>query len=343
VCETVCSADSSVLVGTTDQSRHYSASLRVCYDVDTEGLVVLLTRLVEGLRPTHDTLELELAHAVRTPLIATSDPDEFAASPIGRCLVRPTFAIWCAAPDLHGSILWGSLDERSIREMMSVGSFIHHPDMAARRRGLTDLRDVEHADANVLLGFASSAREQVDGWTMGLERQVLIVPPGLGGMMMSGALPLAGIEHPLKIAHDLEAALAFVDHPVARSAYAAAAAIVRATRGRSALIDRVRAQLRADLDGATIESCASGLGMSRRTLQRELQSLATSFSDELRKLRIATAEALLAHTDIKIDAIAVQVGFGTASRMSAMLRRERNRTASELRAERQSSTKIAAR
>ena len=82
--------------------------------------------------------------------------------------------------------------------------------------------------------------------------------------------------------------------------------------------------------------------MSTRTLQRELHQLATSFSDELRRVRIATAELLLAQTDLKIEAIATQVGFGTASRMSATLRRELNVTASELRAERHSK-KIAAR
>ena len=279
---------------------------------------------------------VELAHSsvydARSPLVPTYDREEFVASPIGRCIVRPSFAIWCAAPDLHGSILWGALDERSIREMMSLGTFIRHPDIATGRRGLTDLRDIEHADANVLLGFASAARDRVGEWTAGLERQVLIVPTGLAGMMMSGALPLTGVEHPLRIAQDLESAYAFVDHPGVRAAYAAAAAIVTATRGRSALVGRVRAQLRSDLSGATIESCAIGLGMSRRTLQRELKGLATSFSDELLRVRIATAEALLVHTDLKIDAIARQVGFGTASRMSAVLRREMNLTASELRA-----------
>ena len=323
--------------------------LRVCYENETEGLVVLLTRSVEGRRPTSHTLDVvaraELAQSATydawSPLVPTYDREEFVASPIGRCIVRPTFATWCAAPDLHGSILWGALDERSVREMMSLGAFIHHRDIAPCRRGLTDLRDIEHADANVLLGFASAARDQVTDWATGLERQVLIVPTGLGGMMMSGALPLAGVEHPLRIAHDLATAFAFVDHPGAQAAHAAATAIVTATRGRAALVGRVRAQLHSDLSGATIERCAVGLGMSRRTLQRELQGLDTSFSDELRRVRIATAEALLVHTDLKIDAIALQVGFGTASRMSAVLRREMNLTASELRAERR--TKAAAR
>jgi transcriptional regulator GlxA family with amidase domain len=84
----------------------------------------------------------------------------------------------------------------------------------------------------------------------------------------------------------------------------------------------------------TIDVVATALGMSTRTLQRELRRLDTSFSDELRRVRIAAAEALLVLTDLKIDAIATQVGFGTASRMSASLRRERNLTASELRARR---------
>ena len=74
--------------------------------------------------------------------------------------------------------------------------------------------------------------------------------------------------------------------------------------------------------------------MSTRTLQRELTRLDTSFRDELLRIRIATAQTLLAHTDQKIEAIAIQIGFGTASRMSAWLRRELNRTASELRSER---------
>jgi AraC-like DNA-binding protein len=273
---------------------------------------------------------------VQSPLVPTYDREEFVASPIGRCIVRPTFATWCAAPDLQGSILWGALDERSIREMMTIGAFIHHPAIAASRRVITDLRDIENADANVLLGFASSARDHVSRWASGLERQALIVPTGLAGMMMSGTLPLAGVDHPLRIAHDVDTAVEFIDHPLARAAHAAAIAIVTATRGRSALIGRVRAQLRSDLSGATIESCATALGMSRRTLQRELRSLDTSFSEELRRVRIATAEALLVHTDLKIDAIAIQVGFGTASRMSAMLRRAMNLTASELRTERRS-------
>jgi len=270
----------------------------------------------------------------RAPLVPTYDVAEFVAAPLGRCIVRPTFAIWCATPELQGSLLWGTLDERVIAEMMKVGEFIHHREIAPARRVITDLREVERADADILLGFAAAARARVASWAGGLQRQALLVPPGLAGMMMAGALPMAGVEHALHIAHDLDSALGFIDHPLAAASHAAVTAIAAATRGPSALIARVRAHLGTDLHGATIDRCATALGMSTRTLQRELHRLDTSFSEELRRVRIATAEALLVHTDLKIDTIAVQVGFGNASRMSALLRRTMHLTAGELRVER---------
>ena len=268
------------------------------------------------------------------PLIPTDDPDEFKAAPIGRCVVGTSFAIWCHAADLQGSILWGPLDERSIRDMIAIGEFIEHPALAGPRRTLTDCSDLERADADVVLGFVEIARERVGAFTRRIERQVMIVPPGLHGLMIAGALPSASVEHRLHVTQDLDAALTHLDHPAAAAAHAAASRIVAATRGTSALLSRLRAHLARNLDSSTIESSATALGMSTRTLQRELSRLHTSFSDELLRARIAAAQALLVYTDQKIEAIASQIGFGTASRMSAWLRRELNRTASELRSER---------
>ncbi|MEP6864207.1 MAG: helix-turn-helix transcriptional regulator [Deltaproteobacteria bacterium] len=282
----------------------------------------------------HSALASSIEIDSRAPLVPTYDVAEFVAAPIGRCIVRPTFAIWCAAPALQGSLLWGVLEPQVIADMMKIGEFIHHRDIAPARRVISDLREIERADADILLGFAAAARARVASWAGGLQRQALLVPPGLTGMMMSGTLPLAGVEHALHIDHDLESALAFVDHPLAAVSHAAASAIAAATRAPSALIGRLRAQLATDLNGATIDGCATALGMSTRTLQRELHRLETSFSDELRGVRITAAEALLVHTDLKIDTIALEVGFGNASRMSALLRRAMNLTAGELRATR---------
>jgi len=264
--------------------------------------------------------------------IATHDPAEFVAAPVGRCIIGPTYVIWCDAPDLQGAVVWGELDERSVRDMLAIGKFVHHPDIAERRRVLVDCRDLLRIDADVLLGFTEAARDRVTTWAGGLERQAILVPLGLGGILIAGALPSVGAVHPLRFGSDVAAALEFVDHPAARDAHLAAMAIAAMVRGPSTLLFRLRAHLGRDLAEATVESVAAALGMSTRTLQRDLERLETSFRDELRRARIAAAEVLLVHSDLKIDAIATQVGFGNASRMTASLRRELNVTASELRA-----------
>jgi AraC-like DNA-binding protein len=258
--------------------------------------------------------------------------EEFVAAPYGRYIARPTFLIWVRSPELAGALIWGDLDQASMRDMMAVGAWVHRPDVSKRRRVLVDCSGVQRVDADVLLGFATLARDRVPIWSAGIERHAVVVPSGLGGILVGGALPSVGAAQPMRFTHDLEAAIAYVDHPLARASHELASAAATAARGRSALLFRLRSALGRALVTSTVETAAGALGMSVRTLQRELGRLGTSFSGELRSVRIGAAEALLVHSDLKIEAIATQVGFGTASRMSAILRRELEVTASELRA-----------
>lgn len=274
---------------------------------------------------------MELLARSEPLLVATSDIAEMIAAPLGRCMVGTTFVVWCAAPDLQGSIFWGTLEESTIREAAAIGEFLRHPAISRHRRALTDCSAVERIEPDTLLAFSSRPATN-EHWSTTLDRQAFVVPAGLSGMMMAGSLSSAGAEHSVRVVRELEDAFAALEHPLARAAHAAASAITADIRGIGVLLTRLRVYLRRALDCASIESSAGALGMSVRTLQRQLAQLETSFSDELRKVRIATAESLLVHTDLKIEAIATQVGFGTASRMSAYLRRELNHTATELRA-----------
>ncbi len=260
------------------------------------------------------------------------DRAEFMAAPIGRCVIGPSFVIWCAAPDLAGTILWGALDDHDVREMMQVGEFIRHPSISGSRCALVDARDLERVDGDMLLGFTTAARDRMPQWSRQIRRQAVVVPEGLSGILVAGGMASLSPTHPLRAMLDLQAAFDFLDHPAARDAHAAAMALSIAARGRSALIGRLRSQLALDLIAAAVEDCAGALGFSARTLQRELHRLGTSFSDELRRARVAAAEEMLRLSDVKIESIATRVGFGTSSRMSAALRRELSVTASELRA-----------
>jgi len=271
---------------------------------------------------------------VSFPLVATDDVKRFREAPMGRCLVTPSFAMWCFAPDLQGGMLWGTLDEATIGEWFEAGCFITHRSIATPRRRLTDYSGVERVDGEGIVGFLAAAHERLPMWWRGLERQAMIVPEGFEGLTIAGALTTARVQHALRVVHDVDDAIAFLEHPGAAIAHTAASQLVAAYRGSPTVLARLRAHLARNLNASTIESSAVALHMSTRTLQRELHRLQTSFSEQLRLVRIATAERLLVHSDLKIQAIATQVGLGTASRMSAALRRDRQMTASELRAAR---------
>jgi AraC-like DNA-binding protein len=260
------------------------------------------------------------------------DIPEFLRAPLGRAIAGPTFLIWCRAPDLAGSIQWGAPDERDVAAMMDALEFIRHRDLAAQGAVLMDCRAIERVDAEVLIGFTKLARERLPRWSPRIRAQAVVVPDGVAGILLAGALPVLGPAHPFRFVADLEAAFAFLDHPDARAAFDEATAMAEAVRGSAALLGRVRAQLARDLAGATIDQVAAALGMSARSLQRELQTHGTSFTDELRRARVTAAEELLRLSDQKIEAIAARVGFGSSARLNAALRRELGAAASEIRA-----------
>jgi AraC-like DNA-binding protein len=265
-------------------------------------------------------------------LLVCSDVADFMSAPVGRCIVGERYLIWCPTPDFQGCLLWGSFDASTMRDILQIDHFDGHPAIAPQRTSLIDAHRVTHVDADAMLDYAKHATALVPLWAKTVRRQAVVVPTGLPGILIGGTLPSVGAKHDLKFVPDVEAAMRYLDHPIARSSYQVATQIADAARERSVLLARLASVLVRDLTAPTVEGAASALGMSTRTLQRELARLDTSFSEELRRVRMETAESLLLHTDLKIEAIAQTVGLGSASRMSSMLRAERGLTAMELRA-----------
>jgi AraC-like DNA-binding protein len=264
-------------------------------------------------------------------MLSLASPAEFLASPIGRYTAGRTFAVWCHAPELTGTMMWGTPDDRDIREMVEVLDFVHHADISPARRALVDCSGVERIDADTAMVFSELARTRVAGWSSRTGRHAIVVPRGLAGILAAGSWVSVSPAHPVRFVHRVEEAFAFLAHPDAPAVHAEACTIVDAARGRDALLGRLRAHLAREMVNPSMPDCASALGMSARTMQRELARLRTSFSDELRRVRVTAASELLELSDLKIESIAARVGFGSASRLSAMVRRERNATPSEVR------------
>jgi AraC-like DNA-binding protein len=260
--------------------------------------------------------------------------EEFLAAPIGRYVVGRTFVGWCAARDLAGTTQWGEPSEDDVRAMLALMDVVRHPQIAPTGCLLMDCRAIERVAPDVLMRYIEQARDSAPQWAPRITRQAVIIPDGLRGLLLAAPMPLIAPTYPFRFAVDLESALEFLAHPEARAACAEIDAVVIAARGTPVLLRRLQAVLVHDLGDATVERCASALATSTRSLQRDLRTLETSFSRELRRARVAAAAELLKMSDIKIDAIARRLGFGTASRMSSVLRRDLGVSASELRARR---------
>lgn len=259
------------------------------------------------------------------------DLDAFLNAAPGHCYVGRTSVIWCAKPDLVGLIQWGVLDEASVREMVSILERIRGAAMPPAGRLLVDFRRVSAVDAEVLVGFAALARQRLPVWSRRIAKQAVIIPEGVTGVLLAGALPSATPQHPLRYVRTLHEAVAFLGDGVTEP-HLEAMTFAANARDRAPLIVRLRHQLAGDLIDASVDRSAAALVVSPRTLQRELERNGTCFRDELRRARVAAAEELLASNDDKIDTIAGRVGFASGSRLSAAIRRERNVTASALRA-----------
>jgi AraC-like DNA-binding protein len=101
-------------------------------------------------------------------------------------------------------------------------------------------------------------------------------------------------------------------------------------------VRQVRALISEDLVHATLDGAARALGVSPRTLQRQLQDAGTSFVSELTAARIAAAQAKMRSTDLKLTAIALEVGCSSLQHFSGLFRRETGLTPSAWRRQEQS-------
>jgi hypothetical protein len=224
-----------------------------------------------------------------------SPPDVFVGSPVGRFVVGPTYLVWCESPDLLGAILWGELDDSSIRELMVMRHVFDRMRLATRPRVVVDCSRVTKACADALVSVTSFVRERAAHVSNRIERLAMVVPPGLAGILVAGVLPAAGIGHPFHVADDLASALAFVEHPYAAAAHGAAARAADEVRGTSTFLLRLRTFLAGhQIARPSAPYVARTLGMSTRTLYRELSRSSTSFADEVRRARDVTPRHLAA-------------------------------------------------
>ena len=130
----------------------------------------------------------------------------------------------------------------------------------------------------------------------------------------------------------VEEALGWIGRAELRKVLEELGPLIDEARGEAPLVRALRDHLDRSLGDATVEAAARALGLSPRTLQRELRGQGTRFALELQRARLRAACQLLAHSEEKVEAIARRVGCASSSQLSALFRRHLDETPARYRA-----------
>lgn len=228
-----------------------------------------------------------------------------------RELVGSTGDAWLATPGcviwriggIEGVTLWGRVTPAQIDHVFGVARA-----QADRPGGaldlVTDLTAVTSFDDAIYLRMAAHLVELAPLVEHRVRHHTVIVPDGLLRGAVAGFLHLHA-QHAWRLDDALPAAIA-----------AEVAAIVEAAR-HDDLVGALRGRRVSD----TLVGAAKALGVAPRTLQRALHGAGTSFRAIVEEGRISEARRLLDQTDLKVEAIAHEVGYGSLSGFVRSFRR----------------------
>jgi|JI10StandDraft_1071094.scaffolds.fasta_scaffold138458_1 AraC-like DNA-binding protein len=216
--------------------------------------------------------------------------------------------------------MWGTPTADDVRELTRLMTCELAPQVPPHR-SLAYLVDVE----GVHVGGVEGIRAYLDGHAAALARQVVCQALVFGGSSLSSMI-IAGYPRvfpppfPIRAFDAAGDAMAWLMPDDAPSLHAVERFLAD-TRPIGALVAQVRVAIGVDLQAASLESVAAALACTPRTLQRRLRELGTTFAREHAHLQLLEAQRRLLDTDAKVAAIALDVGFASASHFTQAFRR----------------------
>ncbi|HTJ43765.1 MAG TPA: helix-turn-helix domain-containing protein [Kofleriaceae bacterium] len=242
------------------------------------------------------------------------------------CYAGARVWVWRRDPSLWITVLWDAPNADDVRAMARAQDPAFDRDDAFE--SLVDLGGVTVVDPLAFEAMAAFARRRRDGFERLIRKQALVRPPGMIGAMVTGFFESEGFSMPVRAFDDRASALAWLrpDHGLA---------LAREVDARLAPVAPILIAVRAKLvETSAIGACARALGVSVRTLQRQLRDAGTSFRAEVTRARLEVAMRLLQSPDAKLAAIALEVGFATSQAFAAAFRAHTGETPSAWRATR---------
>jgi len=254
--------------------------------------------------------------------------DAFFALPVGRYVAASTIAYWCLHERLWGVTLAGDLDESTAANLMRWIDREHEQEYGTYRT-VFDMRAVRSISARAFADFGAFAYRNRMRQANRLERGVVLRPrDGMFAAAIEGSIAIFRQHVRWDVVDSLPRALAAIEREDPHGE-----------------IDRMRAELEAlgsarealravwerEPEATAMEVIARRLGLSVRSMQRRLRAQGTTYEQELRRARVRRAQRLLAETDLKLAAVALDAGFATPAHFSKVFRDETGESPSSFR------------
>lgn len=257
-------------------------------------------------------------------------------SPVGCYLAGSFYVNWVYSRSLIGTVYFGHPSVNDFPALVPLFELPGHPALRAPYDVLVDCRRLEALSPDALeflLRYLESARR----FTSRMRKVAIVRPAGHPGMVLAGVFyELVQSSFVAALFADAAEAGAWLDHDGAASAIAELDDCVDAVRGTPPELRRLQALLRAEPRSPSLERTAAQLYVSPRSLQRRLRQAGTSFRRQVEHARLRLAERLLCDHDLKLEAVAHQVGYSTLPHFIHAFRRATGEAPGEFRRRRRS-------
>jgi AraC-like DNA-binding protein len=262
-----------------------------------------------------------------------ADVVEYVEHPFGTYYAGPTFLHFFADETLCGTVLWGRPDERAIVDLTRAIA-AELPAHSPAHRAFVDATRLTGADPAAFHALASYVGPRAKAFGDNVTKQAIARPPGVLGAMVVGFYDVTPSTHPEKreFFDDAHAALRWLEYPNVPELLAELDAAQARASGTPPEVRTLHQWVIAHPRHVKIADAARALGVSPRCLQDDLRRLGTTFRQEVNTARVRAAETLLAGSDTKLSAIALEVGCASLQHFSTLFRKVTGHSPSEWRA-----------
>jgi len=243
----------------------------------------------------------------------------FAAVPVGSYVTGPCWLVSCPAPTLMAMVVWGN-PSRSDAEQV-IATFGADLALGQHAYFIDARRMTAHPDPDAFAAVVEQVAPQWDLYRAHVVRCAVLLPPGMAAAVVVGFFGMWPPPFETRFFTDPLAALEWAGAPEPSPLLEGLDKLQQDAVGTSPPLQRLRMLLDDGPGWAGLTSVARTLGMSARLLQRRLLDAGSSYRQEVNAARLRKAQRLLAGTEMKITAVALEVGCASSQHLSTLFKR----------------------